>query len=96
MDTPETISGRRGRAPVEGVMDSDIPTQSLGKKCRMGDLHLAFVAKWRHLEMEAQIAAQSRQDPGVPFVVGGRGPRYLRGLLKIATALWGGRGRGTR
>ena len=43
MDTSETLAGRRGRAPVEGVMDSDIPTQSIGKKSQLGDPHLAFV-----------------------------------------------------
>ena len=46
VDTSETINVARGRAPVEGVMDSDVPTQSLGEKCRVGDLHFAcFVGK---------------------------------------------------
>ena len=43
MDTSETISGKGGRAPVDGVLGSDIPTQSPGEGCRVGDLHLAFV-----------------------------------------------------
>ena len=43
MDTSETLTRKRGRATVEGVMDSDIPTQSAEKKSRLGDLHLAFV-----------------------------------------------------
>ena len=42
-DTSETINGERKRATSGGVMDSGIPTQSWGKKCLVGDLHLAFV-----------------------------------------------------
>ena len=74
MDTSETINGMRERASVEGVIDSEIPTQLLGKRYRAGDTPLACVAdkevvkehaQWRRFEM------------------------YLRGLLKNATALWG-------
>ena len=36
MDTPEALTGKRERAPVEGVADSDIPTQSADKTCRGG------------------------------------------------------------
>ena len=83
MDTPETANGQRERAPVEGVVDSDIPTQSLGKKRRVGDLHLALVAawevvkehaKWWHFEMGEKIDAQSKKDPGAPSGVDGGGP----------------------
>ena len=45
MDTSETINGKRERAPVEGEMDSDIPTQSPRNKFRVGEIHLAFDAK---------------------------------------------------
>ena len=59
MDTSETLAGRRVRAPVEGAMDSDIPTQSI-ERSRLGDLHLAFAgdevvkdnAQWRQPEMK--------------------------------------------
>ena len=44
MDTLETVTGEREREPVGGVMDSDTPSQPADKKCRAGDLHLAFVA----------------------------------------------------
>ena len=44
MNTPGTMYGKRERATVEGVGDSDIPTQSSGKTCCVGGLHLAFVA----------------------------------------------------
>ena len=51
MDTSETLAGKGERAPVEGVMDSDIPTQAAGRKSRLGDLHLACEteghAQWR-------------------------------------------------
>ena len=36
MDASETTAGKRERAPVEGAMDSDIPTQSIDKKSRLG------------------------------------------------------------
>ena len=41
-DTSETTNGERKRATSEGVMDSGIPTQPRGKKCRVGDLYLDF------------------------------------------------------
>ena len=44
MDTPETLPGKCERSPVEEATDSDIPAQSAGKKCRVGDVHLACVA----------------------------------------------------
>ena len=59
MDTLETACGKRERAPVDRAMDPQTRTQSLGKKCRVGDLHLAFVAEkkvvkehvhWRHFK----------------------------------------------
>ena len=72
MDTPETVSGKRERAPVGGAMDSDTPTRPLGTKYRAGDLHLAFVAdkevvqrhvQWRHFERKVEIDAQSGRGP---------------------------------
>ena len=83
MDSSETLTGERERAPVEWVMDSDIPTQSVDTKCRVGDLHLAFFAdkevvkehaqRWRS-DMREKIDAQTRKDPGVSFVMGGGVP----------------------
>ena len=60
MDTSDAIVGKREQAPVEGAAGSDIPPQPLGKRCRAGDVRLAFVAakeavkahaRWRHFEM---------------------------------------------
>ena len=82
-DVPETAAGTRDRAPVEGVMDSTIPTQSLVRKCRVGDLHLARVAdkgvaqehaQSQHFDMEEKIGTQSAEDPGALSVLGGGGP----------------------
>ena len=70
-------------------MDSDIPTQSIGKKSQLGDLHLAFVlekevaeehAHWRQPEMKEKIGAQTRMDPGASAW----GRRCLRGWWKSA------------
>ena len=82
METSETISGERERAPVGGVMDSDISNRLSGKKCRVGDFHLASVAvkavvaaraQWRHFEMRGEIDAQSIGDPSAPFVTNRQG-----------------------
>ena len=54
METSETISGERERAPVGGVMDSDISNRLSGKKCRVGDFHLASVA------VKAVVAARAQ------------------------------------
>ena len=45
MDPSETINGKLECAPAEVVMESDIRTQSLGQKCRVGDLHMAIAAE---------------------------------------------------
>ena len=54
MDTSETTNGKRERAPEAGVVGSDIPTQSLGKTCLVGDLHLACVADMEVVNEYAQ------------------------------------------
>ena len=83
MDTAETSTGKRERAPVEKVADSDIPTQAIDKKSRLGDAHLAFVmdkqvakehAQWLQPEMTEKIDTQTRKNPGATFVAGGGGP----------------------
>ena len=56
-DTSGTLAGKRERAPVEGAMDSDIPTQSIGKKSRLEDLHLAFAMKKGSGEGTRAVAA---------------------------------------
>ena len=77
MDISETMAGKRERAPVEGATDSDIPTESSGRACRAGDLHLGFVAgrevvggaaQWWHSGKKEKIDTQSRKDPAGPFV----------------------------
>ena len=45
MDPSETINGKPECSPAEVVMESDIRTQSLGQKCRVGDLHMAIAAE---------------------------------------------------
>ena len=83
VDTSDTLAGERERAPLEGVTDSDIPTQFLGAECRAGDILSAFVAdkevaeahvQWRDSDLKERIDAQTRKDPGVPFVMDGGGP----------------------
>ena len=83
MDTSETLAVKRERAPVGGVMDSAIPTQSTDKKSRLGDHPLAFVmdkevvkghAQWRRPEMKAKSGTQTRMDPGASAIVDGGGP----------------------
>ena len=87
-------NGKRGWAPAEGVTDSDITTQSIGKNCRLGDLHLASVAdtevakehvQWRMPEMKGRLIRRLGWIPGrrVCWPVGGQ--CYLRGLQKSAT-----------
>ena len=38
-------------------MESDIPTQSMDKKSRLGDLHLAFV-----MDTDVAVAGDERED----------------------------------
>ena len=82
-DTSETLTGKCERTPAEGAVDSDVPSQSAVKKCRLGHLHLAFVmdkdvvkghAQWRRSAMETKIGTQARKDPGAPSVMDGGGP----------------------
>ena len=77
-DTSETITGKRERALVEGVMDSDIPSHPSGKKCRLGDLHMASVAEkevvakraqWWHSKMKGGKDTRPRKDPRAPPVM---------------------------
>ena len=83
MDTWETVSGKRKRAPVEGAKNSDISPQSLGTECRVGDLHLPLVAdkevvkehaQWWRFERKEKLDTDSGNDPGVSCVLGGGGP----------------------
>ena len=77
--TSETLTGERERAPAAGVL----PTQSVAKKGRFGDRHLAFVTdkeaakahaqRWRP-DMKEKIDTQTRMDPGASLVLGGGGP----------------------
>ena len=65
-------------------MDSDIPPQSVRRKSRLGDLHLAFVmdkgaveghAQWWNPKMREKIDTQRRMDPGASIMAGGGGPK---------------------
>ena len=82
MDTPETLAGKRERAPVEGVMGSDTPTQSIEKRSWLVGRRLAFVmdkkvvtghAQWWQPGMEDKIDSQTRMDPGAPSMMDGGG-----------------------
>ena len=66
-------------------MDSETPTQSIDKKNRFGDLHLAFVmdkeavkehAQWWKPELKETICTQTRLAPGASVFVGGGGPVF--------------------
>ena len=78
MDTSETPTGKCGRAPAEGLMYSDAPSPSVEKKCRLGDLLLAFAsdkgvlkgpAKWWRSDMKERIDSQTRKYPGASSVM---------------------------
>ena len=78
MGTSETIDRKRERAPEEGAIDSDNPTQPLGKKCRVGYPHVAFLAdkevvrgraQWWHFEMREKVDTQPRQNCSAPSVI---------------------------
>ena len=82
MDTSKTLWETQ-LAAAEGATDSDIPTESLGKKCRIGELHVAFVAdkegvkehvQWWRFEMKEKIDVQSQKGPGAPLALDGIGP----------------------
>ena len=93
MDTSETLTGKRERAPVADVMGLDIPTQSEDKKGRLGDPHVALAtekevakehAQWRQSDMKNKIDTQTRMEPGASFVLDAGGLCHLRGLRKGA------------
>ena len=54
MDATEDTNGKRKRAPAKKAMDSELPTHTVGEKCRVGDLHLAFVAEKEEAKEHAQ------------------------------------------
>ena len=63
-------------------MDSDIPSQTIGKQCRAGDLRAALVAEkevakehahWRHYATKGEIGVQPRKEPAAPSVMVGGG-----------------------
>ena len=82
-DPSETPTGQRGRAPVEGRMDTGAPSEAVGKKCRCGDLRLALVMdmrvvrgharRWRS-DTKDKIDMQTRKDPGASFLMDSGGP----------------------
>ena len=82
-DASETLAGKRARAPVEGVMDSDTPIQAIDKRSRLGEHHLAFVMdkevlrehvqRWQRA-FEEKIESQTRSAPGASIFVDRGGP----------------------
>ena len=73
IDTPGTLAGKRERAPVERVMGSDRPTQSIDKTNRLGDIYLDIAmdkevakehAHWRWPEMEDKSDTHTRMGSG--------------------------------
>ena len=98
MDTWETLTGKRERAPAEGALDSDIPNQSVEKICRLGDCHLAFVtdkdvakehARRRRSDMTEKIDTQTRQDRGASFVMDRGGPVLSGQVAEAHTRVFG-------
>ena len=65
------------------VTDSDVPSQSADKECRLGDLHLAsvmdkavageHVQRWPS-DMKDKIVRRTRKDSWASFVTNGGGP----------------------
>ena len=45
METSETLAGKRDRAPMDVAENSKDSFRNLDRRCRVGDLHLAFVAE---------------------------------------------------
>ena len=93
-DTAETIHGTREWAPVEGFL---IPSR--GKECRVGDLHLAFVAgkevvkehaRCWHAETTERRSARNRgRAPARRLFLTVKGLRHLRGLPRNAAVFRG-------
>ena len=54
MDTSETLARQHELAPVEVVLDSDIPIQPLDRKRRPADLPLAFAVDKEVVKERAQ------------------------------------------
>ena len=68
---------------MQRVVDSDAPGQSVDKKCRLGDPHLAVArerevakehADWWRSDMKGKICTQTRKDPAASSALDGRGP----------------------
>ena len=45
MNTPESVTGASGRAPVEVVEASDAPRRSQETRCRADELHMDFIVE---------------------------------------------------
>ena len=76
MDTSATVAGKMGRAPVDAVENSDVPLEVREERCRVGDLHFAYVAdkevvkgraQWQNPVVKSRLGAtQSSVADGVP------------------------------
>ena len=79
IDTSDTAAGKRKRAPAEGAMDSDVPTQSIDKKSRMGELRLALGPDTEGEGTCATVApGEEKIDPGEEKFGGWRGAGVVR------------------
>ena len=85
MDTSETLAGKREQPPVEGAMDSDVPTQSIDRESRLGDIRPACVmegevvkarAQWWRRAMKKKSDTLTRMDPRAPWAVNSGGPAF--------------------
>ena len=88
------MAGEGKRAPAEGAMDSDMPTQPIDKKSRLGELRLAWgPAKQGEGTCATVAPGEEKVEPGAFLLADGgrRGRRCPRGLRESATVL---RGRG--
>ena len=63
IDTSETLAGRRDRALIDAVEDSEDVPGNRERRWRVGDLHMAFVAEkevakvrpqWRNPDLKAR------------------------------------------
>ena len=81
MDTSVTDAGKRGRAPVDVVENSDVPLGSQEKRRRVGDLHVASVAgrevvkwhaQWRNPDWKSMLdATQASEAEGADNATSG-------------------------
>ena len=97
-ETSETVTGSSGRAPAEGVTDSDIPTQTQQKRWRVGGPFLAAfadkevvkeLARRRHRVMKSRADSQARMDPTESVVAKEMGAVMFAWVAEVRNRNWG-------